>query len=64
MSIDDLIETREGLALANAAWKEGASAMLRAVNEHESGPWVKPVSPYSAPLLRRIATDRENGSER
>jgi hypothetical protein len=46
---EDLLDTRAGLALANAAWREGASAMLRSVNEHKLGPWQKPASPYSVP---------------
>ncbi|KTR79136.1 hypothetical protein NS234_01840 [Microbacterium oxydans] len=62
-SADDLIATRVGLALANTAWQEGASTMLRSVNEHDEGkpgdrkPWSAPVSPYSAPLLARMKTE-------
>ena len=55
---EELLDDRAGLALANAAWKEGASTMLRSVNGHDHGPWSPPVSPYSAPLLNRIAADR------
>lgn len=59
---ESLLDTDAGLALANAAWKEGASMMLRSVNYHEDGPWEKPESPYSAPLLARIAARRDEGS--
>jgi len=64
-SVDDLIATRAGLALANAAWHEGASATLRSVNEHDDDasspgmPWSKPISPYSGPLLARIREDKQ-----
>ena len=58
MNADELIETRAGLALANAAWSEGASTMLRSVNEHnDHEPWTRPVSPYSQPLLARIKSE-------
>ena len=49
--MESLLDTTAGLALAHTAWQEGASGMLRSVNEHESGPWSKPENPYSAPLL-------------
>ena len=55
--MEDLLDTRAGLALAHTAWSEGAGSMLQAVNEHESGPWVKPENPYSAPLLSAIRED-------
>lgn len=66
----DLIATRAGLALANAAWQEGAAAMDQAHRDIEKDRargvpypiFYKPVSPYSAPLLRRIAEDKENDS--
>lgn len=46
-SVEELITTRVGLALANAAFNEGLSAGIRACNESLEGePFVKPVSPY------------------
>jgi hypothetical protein len=55
MSVDDPIETREGLALASAAWREGAAAMARAMKEaEETGLFERPANPYSAQLLRMI----------
>lgn len=55
LTTEGLAETRVGLAMANAAWQEGASAMLAACNAHEPGAvWTKPVSPYSVPLLHII----------
>ncbi|MGO3763496.1 hypothetical protein [Glutamicibacter arilaitensis] len=46
-SVEELITTRAGLALANAAFNEGLSAGIRACNESLEGePFVKPVSPY------------------
>ncbi|MGH3651575.1 hypothetical protein [Glutamicibacter sp.] len=58
-SVEELITTRAGLALANAAFNEGLSAGIRACNESLEGePFVKPVSPYSAPLLAMIKADR------
>lgn len=58
---EDLVETRHGLALANQAFKEGLSAGIRACNESLEGePFVKPVSPYSAPLLAMIKADKES----
>lgn len=58
-SVEELVTTRVGLALANAAFKEGLSAGIRACNESLEGePFVKPVSPYSAPLLAMIKADR------
>ena len=46
-SMEELITTRAGLALANAAFNEGLSAGIRACNESLEGePFVKPVSPY------------------
>lgn len=53
---EDLLESDAGLALANAAWGEGAAAWRR--YSFVEGPASPPVSPYSAPLLRRI---RERG---
>lgn len=65
---EDLLDTKAGMALANSAWQEGASAMLRSINQHTSGPWQKPTSPYSAPLLRMLnageSSDFETGAER
>lgn len=54
----DLLDTRAGLALANMAWGEGASTMLRSVNDHTEGPWTKPTNPYSAAHLARIQAER------
>jgi|GEM_PF-5258053 len=55
MTAEALAETRPGLALANTAFGEGLSAGIRACNEAEDGqPFVRPVSPYSAPLLAII----------
>lgn len=52
---ESLLDTREGLALANTAYKEGASDMLHACNDSGEGvPFIKPASPYSAPLLKMI----------
>lgn len=52
---EDLLDTRAGLALANGAFKEGMSAVFKAYAEAgETGVFTKPVSPYSAPLLRII----------
>lgn len=56
-TIDDLIDTLPGLALASTAWQEGMSAALRAVNT--DGPWSKPVDPYAAPLLAAIEAKKE-----
>lgn len=63
----DLLDTRAGLALANTARKEGAAAMDQAHRDIEKDRargvpypiFYKPGSPYSAPLLRRIAEDKE-----
>lgn len=44
---EQLLDTRAGLALANAAYNEGVRHTLRAVNEsEETGVFVKPESPY------------------
>jgi len=57
---EDLLDTRAGLALANEAYRGGLSAGIRACNESLEGePFVKPVSPYSAPLLALIKADKE-----
>jgi len=54
-TMDDLLSTRAGLALANAAFGEGLSAGVRACNDADDGkPFAQPVSPYSAPLLALI----------
>jgi hypothetical protein len=54
-SIDTLLDSTAGLALANAAFHEGLSAGIRACNDAEGGRvFTKPVSPYSAPLLAAI----------
>lgn len=55
--MERLLDTRAGMALANAAWSEGAGAMLRACNA--DGTWRHPDNPYSAPLLAAI---RDAGS--
>lgn len=58
-SAEKLTTTRAGLALANAAFKEGMSAGIKACNEAREGePFVKPVSPYSAPLLALIKANQ------
>lgn len=60
-TIESLADTRLGLALASQAFKEGVSAGIRACNESLEGePFVKPVSPYSAPLLAMIKADKES----
>lgn len=60
MSIEDLLDTRAGLALANAAYSEGAADMLKACNRAGPGQvFNKPVSPYSAPLLKMIKVGTE-----
>lgn len=54
-SIDALLESTAGLALANAAFHEGLRAGIRACNDADNGRvFTKPVSPYSAPLLSAI----------
>lgn len=46
-SVEELVTTRAGLALANSAFNEGLSAGIKACNESLEGePFVKPVSPY------------------
>lgn len=53
--MSDLIETCEGLALANGAWREGYAAGrkdLEADLRGKSQPVTR--SPYSAPLLSLI----------
>ena len=59
MTVEELLDTRAGLALAKAAWSEGSGAMLRAVNA--SGLWRKPENPYSPPLLALCAQPTEPG---
>jgi hypothetical protein len=55
LKAEDLLDTRAGLALANAAFGEGLSAGIKACNEAEGKqPFVKPESPYSAPLLAMV----------
>lgn len=57
---EELGTTRAGLALANQAFKEGLSAGISACNASgPDRPFVKPDSPYSAPLLAMIKADRE-----
>ena len=52
---EDLLGTRSGLALANAAFGEGLSAGIKACNEADDGQsFRKPISPYSSPLLAII----------
>lgn len=68
-SVESLLDTKAGLTLASAAWQEGASGMLKSVNQHESGPWSKPTNPYSEPLLaalspREESTPDESGERR
>lgn len=58
MTMEELLDTRAGLALAHTAWSEGSGAMLRAVNE--SGLWRKPENPYSPPLLALCAQPTES----
>ncbi|GGJ74481.1 hypothetical protein [Glutamicibacter ardleyensis] len=46
-SVEELVTTPAGRALANASFNEGLSAGIRACNESLEGePFVKPVSPY------------------
>lgn len=60
--MEQLLDTRAGLALASAAWSEGAGAMLRACNAE--GVWAHPVNPYSAPLLAHpTVSDHTEGNE-
>ncbi|RKS16727.1 hypothetical protein DFO58_3284 [Arthrobacter sp. AG1021] len=57
-SVEELVTTRAGLALANTAFGEGLSAGIRACNASgPDRPFKKPVSPYSAPLLAMIKAD-------
>lgn len=59
MKAEDLTGTRAGLALANDAYTAGISAGIRACNKTKPGePFIKPVSPYSAPLLAMIKVER------
>ncbi len=58
---EDLLESDAGLALANAAWREGAAAWRR--YSFVEGPASPPVSPYSAPLLRRIKERKDSAPE-
>jgi hypothetical protein len=51
-AMENLLDTRAGMALANAAWHEGASSAIRYCNDDDAV--TKPVSPYSAPLLAMI----------
>lgn len=51
-SAEDLLDSDAGLALANAAWNEGARDWKRYANGAQPAP--KPFSPYSIPLLKRI----------
>lgn len=58
---EDLLDTRAGLALANHAFQEGLGDGIRACNDSLEGePFVKPISPYSAPLLALIKADKES----
>ncbi|WP_121866157.1 hypothetical protein [Glutamicibacter nicotianae] len=58
-SVEELVTTRTGLALANQAFKEGLRAGIRACNASgPDKPFTKPESPYSAPLLAMIKADR------
>lgn len=58
---EDLLDARAGLALANKTFQEGMSAGIRACNDSLEGePFVKPISPYSAPLLALIKADKES----
>lgn len=57
---ENLLDTRAGLALANAAYNEGVRHTLRAVSESEdTGVFVKPESPYF-PEWARMKRDSEN----
>lgn len=60
-SAEDLLATDAGLALANAAWQEGAAARYRYEQMDFTGD--RPDSPYSAPLLARIKARRKAHSE-
>lgn len=63
-SVEELVMTRAGLALANTAFEEGLSAGIRACNATDDGaPFKKPVSPYSAPLLAIIKADRPEADD-
>lgn len=61
ITAESLTDTRQGLALANQAWREGAATMLQVCNDLFPGDiWEKPVSPYSAPLLRMIKAEGQD----
>lgn len=61
VTAEDLLDTLEGLALANASFNEGAGAGVTACTESAEGePFVKPTSPYSAPLLALINANKES----
>lgn len=60
-TFEGLLDTRAGLSLANAAYHEGLGDAIRACNDSLEGePFVRPVSPYSAPLLAMIKADKES----
>lgn len=65
LALNDMLDTIAGLTLANGAWSEGAGAMYRSIMSAGGGEWSRPASPYSAPLLARMAArhldpDQEN----
>lgn len=61
VTAEDLLETVEGLSVANASFNEGMGAGVAACTESAEGePFVKPVSPYAAALLALIEADKEN----
>lgn len=62
-TVDDLLDTRAGLALASGAFAEGMGAAINACNESlEGDPFVRPLNPYSAALLAMIKADRPEES--
>lgn len=53
--LDQLLDTRAGLVIASAAFHEGVSATLKAVeSSEETGIYKNPVDPYSSALLKKI----------
>lgn len=57
--VDDLLETRAGLAIANSAFIEARDQVITAwirANERDE-PFLRPVSPYQAPLAALIKAE-------
>lgn len=55
VTVEELLETRAGLALANGAFHEGVGAGVTACADSASGElFVKPVSPYAASLFAMV----------